>query len=171
MHGSLIDVCACGIAHRIARRRRDGFSQMDRKLRATLRLCKDVLIAGARQYVIEHQIMIIRAGLGCDLQQVIEVSARLDKKPLLAPAIRVGRRNELFRINGLRRDDRRIGESIGDLIVGASVVVQVVDILCPASLFLILVQIVANDIDVVADRSGMRILIDGHAEIDVRSIF
>lgn len=61
-----------------------------------------------------------------------------------------------------------IGIAIGNLVISPAIIVEIVDILGTTGLVLVFLKVVAHGVHVVPYFAWVRILIDGHAEIDIR---
>ena len=132
---------------------------------------EEIRVADAGQGIVDRQAGMHSGSLVDDLQQVVEAGSGLDQQSLLAPAVRPGRGDKFFRVHRLGGDDRGVGERIGDLVVGLAVVVEVVAVRCAAGLALVFVQIVADHVDLVPDRTGPRALLDLHPEVHLGQFY
>ena len=167
-HGLLVNVHACGVMDAIALRRGDGPAQMNVELRTSVLCAKNILIAAVGQGVVHNKAAVLRLCFVGDLEQIVEVCTRFYEQALLAPVVGAVRGDELFGVDRLGGDDGGVRVAIGDLVISLAMIVEIIDILGTTGLVLVFLKVVAHGVYVVPYFAWVRILIDGHAKIDIR---
>ena len=141
---------------------------MNVELRTSVLCAKNILIAAVGQGVVHNKAAVLRLCFVGDLEQIVEVCTRFYEQALLAPVVGAVRGDELFGVDRLGGDDGGVRVAIGDLVIRLAIIVEIVDIFGTTGLVLLFLKVVAHGVYVVPYFAWVRILIDGHAKIDIR---